>query len=571
MRKLALLALLAAAVQAYAQPPDPKLAEAAKKEEIEQGLPVTNAVVVKNCSPCHKADEKARLTRISYRRTTPEGWEQTIKRMVSLNGVRLQPADAREIVRYLANNHGLAPEEAKPAAFEVERRMIEFRYTADKDTETTCIKCHSFGRVMSQRRTKSDWEALVAMHRGYYPLSDFQSFRRMAPIPTAPPPPGAPPFDARHPMDKAIAHLATAFPLRTPEWSAWSANMRMPKLAGRWSLSGQQPGKGPIYGQVTIAAKPGNDDEFTSEIQFVYARTGEIVKRTGRSLVYTGFQWRGRNFVSADKDPLREVMFVDSSMREIAGRWFTGAYEEIGMDVKLRRLGNDPVVLGLDRPALRVGTTGVTATIHGHNLPSASPADIDFGRGVKVSKVIGSTPDTLKVELDIAADAPLGRRDIFIAGASAPAAAVVFDRVDTIKVTPLAGMARVGGANFPKQFQQFEAIAYANGPDGKPDTKDDLDLGPVSVAWSIDEFTATYGDDDKEWVGKIDDNGLFTPNIDGPNPARRNGGNNIGDVWVVATYNPAAADKKKAPLRGRAHLLVTVPLYMRWDTVEAPE
>lgn len=31
-------------------------------------------------------------------------------------------------------------------------------------------------------------------------------------------------------------------------------------------------------------------------------------------------------------------------------------------------------------------------------------------------------------------------------------------------------MARIGGISFPKQYQQFEAIAYSNGPDGKPDT-----------------------------------------------------------------------------------------------------
>ena len=46
--------------------------------------------------------------------------------------------------------------------------------------------------------------------------------------------------------------------------------------------------------------------------------------------------------------------------------------------------------------------------------------------------------------------------------------------MDSIKVRPQAGMARIGGVNFPKQYQQFEAVAYNNGPDGKPDTKDDL-------------------------------------------------------------------------------------------------
>ena len=558
-----------------AQTPEQKAAtDAARKEEVEQGTPIRSELVRKTCSPCHQIDEKQRMTRISYRRTTPEGWEITLKRMVSLNHLQLEPAAARDIVKYLSNDLGLAPEEAKPAYFEVERRMIEYRYTADKDTEATCTKCHSMGRVISQRRTKGDWEALVAMHRGYYPLSDFQAFRRMEPRrpqPTAtlaPGTPAAPPPDERHPMDKAIAHLSMVFPLKTPEWSAWSANMRSPKLAGKWALSGTRPGKGPVYGQVIIAAKPGTEDEFTTAARFVFAKTGEQVEEAGKSTVFTGYQWRGRS------GSLREVMFVDPNMREISGRWFTGAYEEIGYDVKLQRIGNDPVLLGLDRYALQSGSGTQAVTIHGANLPSGVDASaIDFGRGVKVLRVITSTPETIKLELEVAADAPLGKRDIFVSGAALAGAAVVYDKIDTIKVRPQAGMARVGGANFAKQLQQFEAIAFANGPDGKPDTKDDLELGPVNVAWSVEEYTAIYGDDDKEWVGKIDDSGLFTPNVDGPNPKRKNGGNNVGDVWVVAAYVPVRPGDKpdKKTIRGRAHLLVTVPLYMRWNSIEAPE
>ena len=56
---------------------------------------------------------------------------------------------------------------------------------------------------------------------------------------------------------------------------------------------------------------------------------------------------------------------------------------------------------------------------------------------------------------------------------------------------------------------------------------------------------------------------MFTPALDGPNPARSGNRNNVGDVWVVATHSAAAP--ATAPMRARAHLVVTVPLYMRWD------
>lgn len=549
--------------QPQTPPKEPKEPTEQEKEEIASGIPITNELVRKTCSPCHKVDEKQRMSRISWRRTTPEGWEETIKRMISLNGLKMEPSDAREILRYLADHLGLAPEEAKPAYFEVEKRMIEYRYTANKDTEETCTKCHSMGRVISQRRSKSEWELLIAMHRGYYPLSDFQAFRRGGPPQTQPGPDGRPP-DNRHPMEKVLPHLTSAFPLKTPEWSAWSANMRAPRLAGQWAFTAYQPGKGYFYGVTTIKATD-KDDEFQTDTRYQRAKTGDSFTRTGKAIVYTGFQWRGRS--TAGNETMREVMFVDRNQRELSGRWFNGAYDEIGMDVTLTRIGNDPIVLGLDRVALQTGEKR-EVRIHGANFPAnLSTSAIDFGPGVTVQRLVSVAPDLAKVEVQVAKDAVIGPRDVAVAGVYREGAAMVYDKIDAIKVKPQAGMARVGGINFPKQFQQFEAIAYNNGQDGKPDTKDDLDLGAVEVAWSIEEYTATFDDDDKEYVGKLDDNGLFTPNVDGPNLKRKNHADNYGDVWVVATLK--LPDGKV--LRGRAHLLVTVPLYIKFDQPEVAQ
>jgi quinohemoprotein amine dehydrogenase len=543
--------------------PPPKEPTEKEKEEIDSGIPITSELVKKSCSPCHKADEKGRLSRISWRRTTPEGWEFTIKRMVGLNGLSIRPEDAREVLKYLATNLGLAPEEASAAAFEPEKRMIDYKYS-DKDVEGVCTKCHSMGRVVSQRRSEGEWKLLIAMHRGYYPLSDFQAFRRGGPPQTQPGPDGRPP-DNRHPMDKVIPKLAEELPLKTPEWSAWAANMRTPKLQGRWAIYGYQVGRGPLYGETTI--KPTEkDDEFQTETRYVQA--GVTIHRTGKALVYTGFQWRGRSNVgSADQAGMREVMMLDRNQRELTGRWFTGGYDETGIDVTLTRLGNDPMVLGLDRIALQTGGTREVA-IHGSNFPSGLNASaIDFGRGVSVKRVVSASPDLVKVELEVAKDATLGPRDVSVAGAFRSGAAMIYDKVDAIKVSPQWGMARVGGIQFPKQLQQFEAIAWHNGADGKPDTKDDLNLGRVDVTWSVEEYPATFEDHDKDFVGALDAYGLFTPNVDGPNPKRPGNANNTGDVWVVATYKTPEGKT----LRARAHLLVTVPLYIRYDQAEVAQ
>ena len=534
--------------------------------QTNEGFVIDNPVVKARCGGCHRSDDKGRMSRISYRRATPENWEKTIKRMVALNHATLSPEDARTILKYLADRQGLAPEELRPIAFEPERRTIEYEYKADEMTANLCQSCHTMARVLSERRTKEEWELLLAMHRGYYPLVDNQpmngpqGFRRTRPAETEPGPDGRPP-DNRQPMDRALEHLTKTLPLETSAWSAWSAAMQSPKLAGRWAVVGTQTGKGSIYGVVTIAADASAPDSFTTDIRYTIARTGETVTRTGKALVYTGYQWRGR-----DGD-WREVLFVERDWKSIWGRWFTGAYDETGIDVTLTRLANDPVVFGASVSAIKTGSSAQNIRIFGANLPaSIKPEDIGLGRGVKATRVVSAKADEIAIDVDVDASAPIGARDLSVAGTVKPAAFVVYDKVDAIKVLPLAGMARVGGAVFPRQFAQFEAVGINNGPDGKPDTEDDLNLGLVTVRWSIEEYTATFGDDDAQFVGTIDEHGLFTPNLDGPNPKRSGNRNNVGDVWVVADYTLAGSGPTSRPIRARAHLLVTVPLYMNWSS-----
>jgi quinohemoprotein amine dehydrogenase len=216
--------------------------------------------------------------------------------------------------------------------------------------------------------------------------------------------------------------------------------------------------------------------------------------------------------------------------------------------------------------SLKTGTTNGAVRIFGQNLPTTITAgEVSLGSGITVSKIVSAAADELTIEASVSASAPPGPRDISVAGAIKPAALIVYDKVDGIKVLPDAGLARLGGAVFPKQLQQFEAIAYNNGPDGKPNTKDDWNLGPVDAKWSMEEYAAVFGDDDLEWVGAVDKNGLFTPNLDGPNPQRSGNRNNVGDVYLVADYTPPGGAKA---MRARSFLLVTVPVYMNWYTAE---
>ncbi|MGY8779760.1 MAG: hypothetical protein ACKVIN_16770, partial [Longimicrobiales bacterium] len=76
-----------------------------------------------------------------------------------------------------------------------------------------------------------------------------------------------------------------------------------------------------------------------------------------------------------------------------------------------------------------------------------------------------------------------------------------------------------------------------------------------------EEYATTFGDDDIQFVGAMGQNGVFNPALDGPNPDRVGNRNNIGDVWVVATHRDASGEERSA----RSHLIVTVPLYMRFE------
>src|SRR5690606_19962528 len=165
-------ALAALAMVGVLQPGGARPAAAQEQALPPGGIPVTSELVSRSCSRCHAQGDDGLMSRISYLRKTPEGWSQSIRRMVSLNGLSLEPAEAREIVRYLSNRHGLAPEELRPALYEVERRHLSERPDMPEIVRSTCTVCHSVGRIATQRRTPGEWELLTATHRGLYPLID---------------------------------------------------------------------------------------------------------------------------------------------------------------------------------------------------------------------------------------------------------------------------------------------------------------------------------------------------------------------------------------------------------------
>jgi quinohemoprotein amine dehydrogenase len=566
------------------------------------GISITHQLTIDKCGGCHPRDASGMMRRISYIRTTPEVWEQAIKRMIRLNSVVLKPEEAREILRYLSNNNGLAPEEAKPAFWEAEHRL--FRDQSDKIPDDalqhTCNYCHTIGRVLNQRRTRDDYEKLINMHLGLFPGAENQlrPRRPTGPEPEVPfaffahtggnpsvAPPAPPPVntnlrrDGKDPADAAIDYLSKAQPLMTPEWAAWKAVMRPPKLEGKWMLTGYQQGKGRIFGTMTIEAGPSPED-FVTKVDIEYASTGATLSRSGKGIVYTGYSWRGRSTApagtaaptdaSAAPTEWREALLVSRDGNTMEGRWFWGGYDEFGIDAHLTRIGTTPLLAGVSVFALQSPSSG-NVKVYGANFPAdLKAADFDLGPGITVTRVTRTSPSVATLAVQVAPNLPVGIRDVSLWRSTVERAIAVYDKIAYIKTFPDASMARLGGTIAAKQYAQFEAIAYAAGPDGKPETADDIPLGPVAARWSMEEFYSTPDDDDIRFVGTVNPTtGMFTPNIEGPNPERKKqsnnyGTNNYGDVWIDAEYTAPGGKAMKA----RSYLVVTIPVYIRYDQPE---
>lgn len=544
------------------------------KEVHEQLIPVTDKLVIEKCGTCHAADASGNLTRISSIRTTPEGWEEAIKRMIRLNGLQLTPDEARQILRYLSDSHGLAPSEAAPIQYFVQRSIVDEKMPDVADVQHSCAACHALAKPLSWRRTPEDWDLLKNMHVAFFPSIDV-SFRRAgargAGREAAPSPTGEAP---KEPVDVALAWVKKSTPLITPEWSNWSASVQTPKLAGTWLVSGTLPGKGKFFGQTKVEDKP-SDGGYATSTQITFT-SGDTWSSTGSGIVYTGYAWRGRSKgdtkIAGIEAPagVREVMMLSGDQSEFTGRWFWGTYQEFGMETTMRRDTGASVVLGTDIGSLKAGSSDNMVRIYGAHLSqTVSASDINLGPGVTVTKIISNTPQLVTVLANVDAKATPGRRIVAVGGVAMANAYAVYDKMDYLKVTPTTSLAHLGSDTHSKGYMQFEATGYSNGPDGKPDTADDIELGAVPANWKIEEFVASYGDDDVQYVGTMDaKTGFFTPASDGPNPKRKSQRNNYGDVWAVAEFTPQGAEK---PIVGRSYFIVAVPQYMQWDQPEVAE
>jgi len=611
-----------------AKPSDPKKA-AKKKPKQKPGIPVEDVLVQSLCGRCHTRDDRQHMTRISYIRKSPEGWARTIKRMGRLHGLQLTPTTAKALVRSLSNSHGLTRAEAERGLYDSERRVHWSEEHHEEDFKRACAQCHPLGRALLQYRDSDEWELLRATHVAMFPLSQRQvgggppreSSRRF-------PPPTANSTSSSNSSrrggsssgssgnrnrsrgsgaDRVLEKLRKEQPLFTPDWEKWTQNRREVPLAGTWTVSGHETGRGDVWGTLQLSR---TDADSYDGVWTLNWSDGSSAVRQSKGILYAGYSWRGRSQDNGTN--WREVLLLDDAWQSLRGRLFSGAYDEIGVDVTLHRDDGRARLVATQHGAVEVPANGhVVHVLANSTLPEQLAIDDFFaGEGLTVRKVERLDARRAAVTLDVAAGTRLGTRTLAFGNDPNGVQITLYDTVDYVRVRPLQGLSRVGGAKHPRQLERFEAYAVHRGKDGKPYTDDDVDLFQVRPKWSLQEFRVRDDDDDLAYVGAIDaQTGVFTPNVDGPNPARKWQANNVGDVFVCCELDldvpvrprPKKDDAKKddakkdgddndgeneagdadaedapAPMPpreqkrffARSHLIVTVPIYARWQVLD---
>jgi quinohemoprotein amine dehydrogenase len=498
-------------------------------------------VINGKCAACHAAQGESRWFRISDGRRTPEGWDMTVVRMGYAHGVKLSPEERQAVVKYLADNYGLAPQETQERRYILERRpnVVE-RPPSNQVVADTCVRCHSAARIDLERRTPEDWRRLVSFHVGQFPSIEYSSGGRDRNW-----------FDiASKDVTQVLAQLNA---YDTPAWRQWQAAPAADPT-GHWRVAGYRPGWGAYEGEADIQRQ--GEDRYAVAMTLRYA-DGREEKAQGQSLVYTKHEWRA-SLKQGDTGEVKQVLSIEPGGHRMAGRWFVADNDVLGGElVAVRAEAQSPPTLVSAQPAaLRAGTTQ-QLTLHGVNLDG----EIQLGPDLQLIKVLERQRDKVVLEVSARAGAKEGVRRVRVGQAELAAGLPLYRKVDYVKVEPEHPFARLGGNGGTrlKMPAQLEAIGYAAGPDGKRGTKDDLRIGAVPAQWSLDNLNAAAAEmgDMQFAVGRMDPDGLFWPADAGPNPVRKFGTNNAGELKATATVQD-----------GPRVLSSSVPLYVtvqRWN------
>ena len=500
-------------------------------------------IVQQQCTGCHLPEADGKLSRISYQRKTPEGWEMTINRMQLIHKLRISNQDnipssetKRQLVKYLADHQGLAPSEAKPYRYLIEQDLSVIE-DFKPELWQMCGRCHSSARFALQRRSEDEWTKLVHYHMGQYPSVEYSLYGRDRDW-------------YRIAIEETVPLLAELYPLETAAWTEWSASPKA-DYSGRWRLVGVMPGKGRLAGYMDVSSQ--QKDSYQLELTATF-ENGDLLEGNGEAIIFTGYEWRAN--LKLNGEPYRQVLAASENGNQMKGRIFEKQHPETGIRMTMVREDGISHLLSVVPSNIRPGEVR-SVTLSGTGLQGK----VDLGVGLQVVDIQSRDKNSITLMVEANKDAAPGLQTVKVGSATLKNALSIYKQVNSLRIVPAYAIARLGdnGGSTVKSLAPFTAYGIDHGPDGKIGTEHDVEVGPVQASCTVEPFDESAKKDrDVNFAGKMSAaSGIFTPAGAGPNPERNMSTNNAGNLKVVAVLEQ---DGHKAT--GEAQLIVTV---QRWN------
>jgi quinohemoprotein amine dehydrogenase len=336
---------------------------------------------------------------------------------------------------------------------------------------TTCVRCHSAGKILSYRMSAERWAGIREFHIYQVPTVLYQ-MREMDWMVESPV------------VLKGLAKILAY-------GRAWQAPAANP--AGSYLILGYEPGKGNYRGRATVKGAAGGDYSLSGTLAYDDG-TSENFK--GDATLYGGHAFRTRLIQNGIKTfgafsftggQLKgEHHFPAPDFRTSASTWHPA--------------GGKPQLLKVT-PGYLLEGEATTLRLEGVTLPGVAAGDVQCSdKSVEIVSAKSVSPELIEV---VALYKGSGSRKAELRVRGLDSAAVTLaTQIDYIKVVPELGRARIdGGKKFPAEGVQFEALAFAG----------QFALGPVPARFKLTAQNKRPNDDDLFWVGNITGSGKYIP------------------------------------------------------------
>ena len=504
-------------------------------------------VVRQKCSVCHKLDQQGRVEVIEETRKTPEEWKVVTDRMIRINGAPILDKDFYPIIKEISQHLILTPTEMAEVAYINSDENSQYREIPKNKTEErifgACVRCHTYGKIRSHRKTREQWVENMQLHLGYYPTVVPQ-MREM---------------DWPKEAMALVDVLAEMLPFDTAEWRSWMENRKDVNLSGEWKVAGFQPGMGYYEGTYSFKANPQKgEDEYWVEKEVRYLN-GTMLKLGGEGTLYGEYHLRYALAPTPLTGRIEGVFDLDAASTGFNGKWWTVVQDTNAYgNEEFYKADGSARVFAVFPQSLKANGAEQAFTVVGVNLPAnLSAADIGFtNSNVKVMGFESAGDGILQLKLSVTPNAAIGPAGLNVKGVSCDESVIVYNKLDGIKIFPVLGRARVSsGAAYPPHGVQFVARGVNFGADGQPDTADDLILDAVDAQWWLEEEKTRDNDDDLKYLKTSVFNALYTPiTTYGPIVSRFQRREGVGLIAIGASYSEDGREFK-----GRSLLGVTVP------------